>query len=209
MMRFSKEEDQMQQLGQAGRVAVSQALERRYETPNTPSLALDNLPAEISEIDRLATRLVTWRGTDGSIEIARPLTDAERHELTKRANELEPALEPFDRARQDDLDRVAAAAADMYGSFPSMRQEGADAVARVDSLMSALVRRLMPTWAIEQACRSIQDNGYERTDGKKKWTERQWAPSDSEVIRVAMKIVQGRATAKNNAVAILGAKVGR
>lgn len=129
--------------------------------------------------------------------------------MQKRADDLGPALEPFDRERPGDLDRVAAAAADMYGSFPSMRAEGADAIARVDSLMNSLVRHELPTWAIEQACRSIQDDGYERDDGKKKWMERQWAPSDSEVARVAQRIVRRRSSAKANAVAILGAKVGR
>lgn len=151
---------------------------------------------------------MTWRGTDGSIEIARPLTDVERRALTTRAAELEPALEPFDRERPGDVDRVAAAAADMYGSFPSMR--GVDAVARIDSLMNSMARHGHPTWAIEQGCRSIQDEGYERADADgKKRIERQWAPSDSEVGAVVLRIVWRRSSAKKNALAILGAKVGR
>lgn len=187
-------------------VAASQALQRR--SPKAPSVTSDALPAEFAAIDRMS-RLVTWRGTDGSIEIARALTDAERAELRKRADDLAPALVPFDRERPGDVDRVAAAAANMYGGFPSMRAEGADATARIDSLMNSLVRNGLPTWAIEQACRSIQDDGYERTDGKKTWTERQWAPSDSEVAVVAQRIVRRRGSALADAEMILSAKVGR
>ncbi len=150
-----------------------------------------------------------WRGTDGSIEIARALTEAERNELTRRASDLEPALEPFDRERRNDLDRVAEAASDMYGGFPSMRQQGADAVARANALISSLERNGLPTWAIEQACRSIQDSGYEQSNDEKTWTEKHWPPSDAEVVKEAKKIVRLRANAKANAVAILGAKVGR
>lgn len=188
-------------------VGVSQVLERKYVTPKTPALTAEQLPAEALPIDGLS-RMISWRGTDGSIEITRALTDTERAELVRRAADIAPALEPFDRERPGDIDRVAAAAADMYGSFPSMRAEGEDAIARVDSLMSSLVRKSLPTWAIEQACRSIHDDGYERRDGKKTWTERQWAPSDSEVASVAKRIAWIRTEAKNNAVALLGAKIG-
>lgn len=172
-----------------------------------PSVTVDRLPDEIAPVDALV-RLVTWRGTDGTIELARPLERQERAALERRVRELAPVLEPFDRERSGDTDRVAAAAGDMYGSFPSMR--GVDAVARIHSLMNSMARHGLPTWAVEQACRSIQDNGYERADydGKKR-TERQWAPSDSEVAVVATRIVGKRAAAKTNALAILGAKVGR
>ena len=196
----------MQRLGSVA--AASRVLERRYETPKTPSLTVDALPPEVAAIDRMIG-LVMWQGGDGTTEIVRALTETERRELQKRVDDLTQAFDPFDRERPDDLDRVAAAAADMYGSFPSMRQEGADAIARVDSLMNSLVRSGLPTWAIERACRSIQDDGYERDDGKKKWTERQWAPSDSEVTKIAIRIVSKRFNAKANALAILGAKVGR
>lgn len=190
----------------SGAVVVSRASQPRYETPNLPSLTLDRLPAECAPIDRLSG-IVSWRGVDGSVEIARPLTDGECRALEQRKIELGRALEPFDRERPRDMDRVAEAAGDMYGSFPSMRQEGADALAKIDSLMNSLVRSLFPTWVIEQACRTIQDNGYQRSDGKKSWTECQWAPSDSEVARVAMRIVRLRSEALTNAKAILTAPV--
>lgn len=189
---------------------ASRALRRRSETEleRLPSVTRDQLPATCSPID-LTAGLIIWRGTDGSVEIARPLKADERKALQARADELGRALEPFDRERPGDEDRVAGPALDMYGSFPSMRQEGMDAMARVDSLIASLVRHQLPTWAIEEGCRSIQDKGYERTDGKRTWTERQWAPSDSEVARVAAEIVRVRDVARDNALAVLGAKVGR
>lgn len=152
---------------------------------------------------------MTWRGTDGSIEIARKLTDAERRDLQNREAEIAPALNPFDRTRSSDLDRVTEVAAFMYGSFPSMRQEGADAVARIDCLMVSLARQNVPTWAIEKACREITDQGFERTDGKRTWIERQWAPSDSEVAGLARKIMWRLHSAKISAAGILKADAAR
>lgn len=193
----------MEKVGVTAANLVSRGLPRGSDR-NLPSITADRLPADIAPIDMLS-RMVTWRGTDGGIEIARPLTDGERRELARRVDELAPALLPFDRERPGDVDRVAASAADMYGSFPSMR--GVDAVARIDSLMNSMARHGLPTWAIEQACRDIQDQGYQRADADGKTrTERQWAPSDSEVGVVAKGIVRLRGAAKTNAEALLGAK---
>lgn len=198
----------MQRLGQIVPAEGGSLPSRREsETRNLPSPTMDNLPAEHrQEVDQLF-RLVTWRGADGSIEIARPLRDEERKLLVGRAQELASCLEPFEMDRPGDMDRVAEAVGDMLGGFPSMRQEGVDAVARIDSMARSLARHLFPVWAIEQACRAIQDAGYERSDGKRTWTERTWPPSDSEVATVARLAAFRRSAQRANALALLGAKV--
>lgn len=101
-----------------------------------------------------------------------------------------------------DVDRVALALTDMFGGFPSMRQrDDSGMVAKVDS-----VRRLLsafPAWAIEKACGRIRANGVCR-DGK---FDRQWPPSDAEIIDAVRSAVDLYADPLRSAIALLAAPV--
>lgn len=117
--------------------------------------------------------LSSWREDGKPRASRRALAADERRALEARRDELLPAVEPHGSR---DVDRVAAAIAGMYGGFPSMRQQGDDAVvSRLDAARRALAP--FPAWAIESACSAIQRNGVWR-DGK---LDRRWPPSDAEI----------------------------
>jgi hypothetical protein len=140
----------------------------------------------------------TWTEAGKSRQLRRPLLDAERNMLEARKAELEPWVAPFDRSADT---KVALALSDMFGGFTSMRQSGEEAAARLDAAMRVLSD--FPAWAIEKACRSIQANGVWR-DGK---FERQWPPSDAEIIKEVRDQVRLYMDVYRSAVSLLTAEV--
>ena len=178
-----------------------------YE-PAKPLVRYDarNLPALCNPETDLAIPQRVWSGWAPSVgrrEIVRALRPDERHALQARAAELKPALQPYARPLEDD--RVAQAVADMFSGFPSMRHSGEDAVGRVDSAMRALSK--FPAWAIEQGCRSIQQNGYETIQNDIAKIERHWPPSDPEICRAVATIEKIYRAALVNSEALLAAPI--
>ena len=186
---------------------ASQGSRLSYELAEPPTrYDASNLPAEIDRVADIDIPRRVWSALiiDGvPREIVRPLTLDERCALEVRVARLAPAMRPFSEL---DADSVAQALADMYSSFPSMRHAGADALGRVDTAMRvALVN--FPAWAIEEACRSIQVNGYERCEDGRCWIEKNWPPSDAGIVVVVERIVKRRADALKQAKDLLAAPV--
>ncbi|MDE2103580.1 MAG: hypothetical protein KGL39_40445 [Patescibacteria group bacterium] len=130
------------------------------------------------------------------------MTDAERGALERRAAELEPFMRPYG---QNEQDLVAEAIGDMYAGFPGMRATGAEAVAKVDSMMRLLAE--FPLWAIKRSCERIRTDGYEVTDRDGTRRERHWPPADAEVVAEVRREVKLRAEAFASARALLSAEV--
>lgn len=128
--------------------------------------------------------------------LRRPLNDTERQDLEARAAELAPVLAPYPAI---DLDHVALAIADMFGSYTSMRQSGEEAGAKLDA--SARLLQPFPAWAIKKACIGIQTNGVFR-DGK---YDRRWPPNDSEILAVVQEELRHYEKVRTSAVALLTA----
>lgn len=166
----------------------------------TISYRSDNLPPvrNIRTDVELPKLWSSWIPSNGPREIRRALTSDERVELERRRAELEPAVAPF---RPEETDRVALALADMFGGYPSLRLNDEDAVGKLDS-----ARRLLadyPAWAIEQACRAIHENGVWR-GGR---FDRQWPPSDAEIIAAVREAVRLYKRQYDNVVGLLTAEV--
>jgi hypothetical protein len=141
-----------------------------------------------------------WRESGKPRTLRRPLTNLERDALQIRVAQLSPMVEPFGKG---ELDLVALAIADMFGSFRSMRQTDGEVIATVDATARAVAE--FPCWAIEKACRWIQSNGVWR-DGK---FDRQWPPSDAELIDEVRKQRRLYGDQYDSAVALLAAPVER
>ena len=139
-----------------------------------------------------------WHETGKAREIIRPLADDERRDLERRRDSLAPALDPFGPR---DLDRVALAIAEMFSGYPSMRQTDDEAVAKVGSLRGLLSS--FPAWSIEKTCQRIRTEGFER-DGRR---ERNWPPSDAEIVNEVRKTLKPYADAHRSSVALLTATV--
>jgi hypothetical protein len=140
-----------------------------------------------------------WREDGKPRALRRALSDGERRELERRRGELEPAVAGYS---ERDGDRVALALTDMFGGFPSMRQRDDSAVvARIDGVRRILME--FPAWAIEKACAAVQTNGVWR-DGK---FDRQWPPSDSEIIAEVREKLRLYGDQHQRAVALLSATV--
>jgi hypothetical protein len=131
--------------------------------------------------------------------LRRHLTADERGALEKRRDEVAPALESYsDR----DVDRITLAMTDMFGGFPSLRMRDDNAVVgRVDAVRRIL--REFPAWAIIKACNKIQMNGVWR-DGA---FDRQWPPSDPEIVAAVREESRIYGDSYNSAVALLAASV--
>lgn len=193
----------MEKLGAAvGRVA-SPAL-RRESGAALPAVrktfSPENLPPSLvarTEIDLAREVISAWRPSHGGTLRRRELTDAERELVLARHVELAGCLAPFEGP--EECDRVAAAIADMYGSFTSMRHGEEDAAARVNALGKLLVR--FPAWAIEKACLRIRTQGVER-DGK---PDPRWPPSDAEAVAMVEAEVGSRRAALSVIEAMLSA----
>lgn len=144
--------------------------------PSLPSRASTTLPPvtnRATDVDLPRQLWSSWQEDGKPRQLRRALTADERAALEGRRDELAPALEPFaDR----DVNRVALAVTDMFDGFPQMRSSEEGAVARVDRVRHLLAG--YPAWAIEKACRMIQQRGTWR-DGK---FDRRWPPSDAELV---------------------------
>jgi len=130
--------------------------------------------------------------------IRRPLMDSERRDLLARRDELEPWVCGY---HESERDTVAIALLDMFGSFPSMRQTSIEAASRVDSASRLL--KDFPAWAIKRACQKTQTNGTWRGGV----FDRQWPPSDPELIAAVRDEVRLYADQHRSAVALLAAAV--
>jgi len=145
-----------------------------------------------------------WTPQFGARQIVRPLRDDERSALEARKAQLAPALAPY--AGGADSDRVAAALAAMFDGFRSMRERGENAMGRLDTAMRVL--KNFPAWAIEEACASIQRDGYQVHDRERvSRTERHWPPSDPEIADAVRLAVKMRDAALASATALLAASV--
>jgi hypothetical protein len=139
-----------------------------------------------------------WKEDGKPRRLRRPLTANERYDLEARRDELAPMLV---LVQPSQVDCVKIALADMFGSFRSMRQTGADAIAILEGTYRALSE--FPAWAIDQACKSIQQNGVWR-DGK---FDRQWPASDAEIVSEVRDKVRLYGDAYRSAVALLEADI--
>lgn len=139
-----------------------------------------------------------WTPESGARELRRALTAEERGMLEARASQLKPALHPYCPA---DVDAVALAIADVFGSYTSMRQTDGEAAARIDSCCRAL--EFFPAWAIIKVCGAIQSRGVLR-DGK---YDRRWPPNDSEIIQAIEEELRHYIRCYRSAVALLSASV--
>jgi hypothetical protein len=183
--------------------AASQALVPGSAKPlQRTGLTAANLPHVMNhrtdvEIPRKV--LSGWIETGKPRQIRRELAPDERNALELRRDELAPAVQPYgDR----DVNRVALALTDMFGGFPSMRARNDEAVmARIDGARRVLAE--FPAWAIENACAYIQANGVWR-DGA---FDRQWPPSDAEIIQETRQKFRLYADQHRSAVALLSATV--
>jgi hypothetical protein len=141
----------------------------------------------------------SWKEDGRPRELRRALNDSERRELEVRHDELAGALVAH---TESDVNRIALAITDMYGSFPAMRaRDDETVIARIDSL-----RRLLapyPCWAIEQACASIRAHGVYR-DGR---FDQQWPPSDAEIVHEIRQELAGVQDRLGNIAALLKAEV--
>jgi hypothetical protein len=168
----------------------------------TKSVTLATLPPVTNRLTDVEIPLRVWSSwkEDGKPrQLRRALTGDERDALEARSNELAPAMEPYsDR----DVNRVALALTDMFGGFPSMRtRDDAGVLARIDGVRRVLAE--FPTWAIEKACGYIQANGVWR-DGA---FDRQWPPSDAEIVAVVRDKLRLYADQHKSAVELLAATV--
>lgn len=168
-------------------------------------MVIPGSPAQLPKISNLLTDVEiprnvwnAWTPALGERQLRRPLTEAERGALEMRRNELMPAVLGFAGFEKN---RVALSLADMFGSFPSMRQSGDEVMARLDAAQRVL--EPFPAWAIKKACLSIQSDGVWR-DGK---FDRQWPPSDAEIVASVRGEVRLYAAQHRSAVALLAATV--
>lgn len=139
-----------------------------------------------------------WTEAGKPRQLRRPLTDGERSAVLRRANELAPVMAPY---RPTETDRVTLALIEMLSGFRSVRGDEVDAVATADNLRRVLAE--YPAWAIENACQEIRRDGVWR-DGR---FDRQWPPSDPELIDAVRKVARLYGDQYQNAVALLAAEV--
>jgi hypothetical protein len=137
-----------------------------------------------------------WRPSCGPRLLRRSLTDEERNALVARRDELAPWLSGY---HGSELDTVAVALLDMFGSFPSLRHGTGEAAARVAAATRLLIA--YPAWAIVKACHGIQSNGVFRVES----FDRQWAPSDAELIAAVQHEMRLYVTQYRSAIALLEA----
>lgn len=162
-------------------------------------------PARLPKISNLLTDVeiprsawAAWIPSEGSRQLRRALTETERSALIARRDELAPAVLGF---ADFERNKVALALADMFGSFPSMRQSGSEVMARLDAAQRVL--EPYPLWAIRRACLSIQSNGVWREEK----FDRQWPPSDAEIVASVRAEMRLFVNQYHSAVALLAATV--
>lgn len=133
--------------------------------------------------------------------IRRALTAAERTALERRRDELAPVMAPVGPTDE----KAAEALSDMLGSFQGSKATGAEALAKIESLMRLLAE--FPLWAIEAVCHRIRTNGYEVVDRDGVRRERHWPPADAEIVAEMRREVRLRQEALDSATALLAAQV--
>ncbi len=199
----------MPQIGIAARAvssSVTVGSPRRSDVPAVRYTAA-NLPAAFDAVADVEIPRKVWSAWIPRFEarqIIRPLRDDERAALEARKASLAPALAPY--AGGADAYRGAAALGAMFDGFRSMRVRGENAMGRLDTAMRVL--KYFPAWAVEEACASIQRDGYQVHDREKvARTERHWPPSDPEIADVVRLVVKTRDAALASATALLSASV--
>ena len=140
-----------------------------------------------------------WKEDGKPRQLRGPLSADDRQALIVRKMELEPWIDGY---HETELDEVALALLDMFSGFPSMRQAGDEAAARVDSIRRLLVPH--PAWAIMRACEKIRNIGYVDSEGR---IERHWPPSDPEIISMVKAESRLYCETYDTAVALLEATV--
>lgn len=165
-----------------------------YHSTNLPHTVVYRIDVELERA------LVSFRPSTGGVLIRRALTDDERGLLDRRARELEDCLRPVSGA--DEEDRVALALMEMFGSFSSMRHSEQEALAKIDTVRRFLAA--FPAWAIEKACSHIRWHGVVRKDGTR---DKQWPPTDSELVSEVEQEVKHRRMMLDQARAMLEAKI--
>jgi hypothetical protein len=178
---------------------------RRDSVPATLDFVVPPERDQTADVAIPARVVASWIPSSGRRQLRRALHSSERAVLERRASDLRIALAPYARPAQDD--RVAAAIAELFGAYRSMRERGDDVVARVDSAMRLL--RRFPAWAIETACVTIRRNGYKVAEKGQTRTERHWPPSDPEICGIVESVTASRAAALAGAVDLLDAPISR
>ena len=139
-----------------------------------------------------------WVDAGKPRKLRRSLSADERELIQRRADELSPICAPY---RPSEVDRVTLALIEMLGGFRSVRGDESDAVATADNLRRSLAE--FPAWAIEKACSNIRLNGVWR-DGR---FDRQWPPSDAEIIHATREAFRLYGDPYRNAIALRAAEV--
>jgi hypothetical protein len=119
-----------------------------------PIKSVEHLPKVFDrEADRaIPDRVLAWIGSDGVAEIRRPLMDAERAALERRANDLRRALVPWSNA---DRRQIEGELALMLGGFTTMQR--LDELAAKGLVAQYLqLTRDRPFWAVVRVCRKIR-----------------------------------------------------
>lgn len=112
------------------------------------------------------------------------------------------AVSPFIPAEND---RVALAVLDMQNGFSSLRGDEEASAARVDSALRLLAE--FPAWAIEKACMAIRRDGvYREVRGSMRF-DRQWPPTDSELVDAVRRELRLYRDPYDRCVALLTATV--
>jgi hypothetical protein len=163
-----------------------------------PTGQLPRISNRLTDIEIPRSAWSTWREEGKSCQLRRALTSDEIAALETRRDELAPFVAPF---AMSEIDKVSLALADMFNGFRSMRQSGDEAVAIIESAVRLLAE--FPAWAIEKACLSIRKNGVWR-DGR---FDRQWPPSDAELVGDVRKEVRFYSDQHRSAAALLDATV--
>ena len=138
--------------------------------------------------------LSTWTPADGARQIVRALVPKERAALECRQAELQDGLRPHRRAEEGS---VKALIAGMLGGFRSMRAQGDDALATVETTRFVLAE--FPVWAISKACVMIARNEVSR--------DNRWPPNDAELAEIVGRIVKPYKDNLKRADLLLTAKV--
>lgn len=144
-----------------------------------------------------------WKEVGKARCLRRPLTGEEIGFLDNRRAELEPWILGYHEREAHD---VEVALSEMFDAFPSMGSYGnAQATKRVISASRVLAN--FPLWAILKCCDKIKSQGYTRYDGQRYVTERQWPPSDPQMVESVSNEVKLYRDSYDSAVALLKAEV--
>jgi hypothetical protein len=131
--------------------------------------------------------------------LCRALRDIERAAIETRVAALKAALLPY---TEQEREAVEIAIGATIGGFRSMRQEGAAAIAIVDSIVELVAE--FPPWAIAQGCQLIRSR---KTGFLKPPMNPEFPPNDCRVYEVVEHVVTPYRRALALAHALLSAPV--